>query len=844
MSATDAVSALLATLLVAYAPGAIAFRLPFGLQDRRGRLPASERVFWAVLLSVVWSTTLVVILALAGAYRFERLLAINAVCSSIALAAFRGRLKYRARAAGPAWIDAAPTVLVIFGLWSYFPPSELVTGGIDAGTYLNEGIRIAQTERLIITDATVGSVPEPFRDLFFPSYQVPWYYSLRFMGFFILSPDAGTVLGQLPHFFPGSIALGYGLNGLSGARQAIGVWAILGLVAVCLVGSRVAGPIAGAVAALLLSTNVLEVWFARYPNTELPSQAMLFGALLAFSRTVNTGRVFFGAICGALLGLQLLLRFDAVLAIAAFATAAALWAFVDRRTGWSFGIVLTAVTGVSLLYLAAVMEPYSVGLFGYSRDRGGWLLVGLVLAALWGVRASARWPAWAAVVRRTAPPALAVGVICLAAYAYFFRQPTGRLAPADAMALRTFAWYMTPWGLAAALAGFAVLARRVFWREPAFFLLLTTYAVFFFYKTRIVPEHFWMGRRFMSVILPGAMLCFAGLVPAVLDVIRPKIAGGHKSGSTGGPTGYLVATAVTVAAAAPLAFAFWTASAPVRHHVEFAGVIPRLEVLARQVGDGDLLIVESRSSSDTHVLALPLAYIYARNVLVFANPTPDKELLAGFLQWASGVYSRVLFLGAGGTDLVMREIAATAVFSDRFEIPEYDSPLNQYPSGVRSKKFSLNLYALEPRDGELEAASEIRIGGQDDVQVLRFHAKELDAETGTPFRWTTDVSYVVVPWRTKKASRVTIWMGTGGRPPQAPQPTVEVSLGEHHLGTAAPVDDIRPYTFDVSSEVSAALAAEDDVRLRLRVPTWRPGEALGTADDRELGVIVTRVEVR
>ena len=63
-------------------------------------------------------------------------------------------------------------------------------------------------------------------------------------------------------------------------------------------------------------------------------------------------------------------------------------------------------------------------------------------------------------------------------------------------------------------------------------------------------------------------------------------------------------------------------------------------------------MVESRNASDTHVLALPLAYIYARNVLVLSSPKPDKTAFAGFLDWARTRYDRVLFMGGGGTDLL------------------------------------------------------------------------------------------------------------------------------------------------------------------------------------------------
>jgi hypothetical protein len=35
---------------------------------------------------------------------------------------------------------------------------------------------------------------------------------------------------------------------------------------------------------------------------------------------------------------------------------------------------------------------------------------------------------------------------------------------------------------------------------------VTAFGFFFFYKIRIWPEHFWMTRRFLAVILPGLLL--------------------------------------------------------------------------------------------------------------------------------------------------------------------------------------------------------------------------------------------------------------------------------------------------------------------------------------------------
>jgi hypothetical protein len=839
---------LASALLLAYVPGALIFRLPLAQREYRAALPADERAFWAVILSVLWSLVLVLALAGAGRYRFEYLLIINAAISIVMAAWWRARLSYHGLAPAIAWTSLAPIAIACLGLWLYFPPSEYVIGGKDPGTYMNEGVQIAQGGTLVIHDPVVASVPEPTRDLFFPSHDVPWYYGVRFMGFFIDDPGTGTVIGQFPHLFPASIAVGYGLNGLSGARQSVGAWAILGLVTIYFVGTRLFGRLGGAIAAGLLAVNVVEVWFARYPNSELAMQTLVFAAVLALAHARAGSRTFFGALAGALLGLQLFLRFDVIPAIAAFSAAAAIGALTRERVGWAFGVALAVTGGAGLWYLAVLMRVYSARLFAYTANLGGWTLIVLGTVAFLIFRLLIRWIARserrAAAVRRAVPIGLAAAVVGLAIYAYFFRQAGGRLAEADAMAFRTFAWYLTPWGVAAAVAGLALLVTRSFWREPALLLTIITYAIFLFYKTRIVPVHFWSARRMLAVILPGAVLCIAGLLVTSLN---PRALGALPPFRRAGAAPWLgfVCGALAVAVAAPLAAAFLKASTPIRHHVEYAGLIPRLEQLAGRIGDRDLLIVESRSASDVHVLAVPLAYIYARNVLVLNTPVPPKAQLETFVTWARSRYSEILFLGGGGTDLLTRRLSAESISSDRFQVPEYDAPLNAYPSIVRHKEFDFGLYKLVPRVQAPAGPITLTIGMGDDLHVVRFHAKEVRPGAGFAYRWTRDVSYVMLLGMGADARQVTVWMSTGGRPSSEAPPRVEVSLEERVLGTATPVDDVRPYTFEIPADAAASAAARDDpVRLRLRVPTWNPSVALDAPDSRDLGVIVTGVEVR
>jgi hypothetical protein len=56
---------------------------------------------------------------------------------------------------------------------------------------------------------------------------------------------------------------------------------------------------------------------------------------------------------------------------------------------------------------------------------------------------------------------------------------------------------------------------------------------------------------------------------------------------------------------------------------------------------------------------------------------------------------------------------------------------------------------------------------------------------------------------------------------------------------------MRAYEFPLPLEaVDEATRGEGFLLVRLETPTWNPRDALGTIDDRNLGVMVTRVELR
>lgn len=822
-----------AALLLGYLPGALLFRLPLWQRNTRAALDAEERVFWHVVISVSWSLTVVLTLAALDLYRFDRLISITAGAVFGLLVIGRGGLLYQATAPRVTWTAVLPLLLIGLSLWRFFPVSEYIIGGRDPGVLINEGVQIAQRGSLVINDAAIDNVPPFALDLFYPSEHKAEYYAASFMGFFIQDAATGRVVGQFPHLLPASIAIGYGLDGLSGAREAVAWWGLLGVLGVYFLGARLFGRPAALAAAALLSLHVIQVWFSRYPNSDVVMQAGIFAGLLAFARAHEDDDVFFGPVAAWVLGLQIFSRVDALLPLLVCLYVVALRSAMTpgARLRWRFVVPALLMAGVGLWYLTGLMQAYFWRAIVFIENLppvAVWAAVvgaTLLVAAAFQLRRRR-----STMVEQWFPAAVATVLIGLALYAFFLREPGGKLVAADAYALRDFVGLYLWWPMfALTLAGLLLMARRGFWRDPAFVLTFAAFSLFLLYKLKIVPEHFWLARRFLAVILPGALLI--GCAAALGTLARPWTL--RTVGRAAAGTVVLLFVAQHYVAA----------SAPLRSHVEYRNIIPYVETLAGTFGPRDLVIMESRDTgSDVHVLGLPLAYIYAKHVLVLNSAAPDRIMFREFLADALTRYTRVLFVGTGGTTLLSRDVVATPVGSDRVQVDEFEVTTDRLPSAIRRKEFDYGIYALTLGRGATGPFT-LDIGERDDLQVVRFHAKEVT--DGRSMRWTQDASEIAVTGLAGGEREVTLTMSDGGRPDAATPARVEVFFFGTSLGTV----DVRPgfqeYRLTIPQALAEAAAQSDDpATLRLVSTVWSPRTALNVPDNRELGVMLDKVTVR
>ena len=99
--------------------------------------------------------------------------------------------------------------------------------------------------------------------------------------------------------------------------------------------------------------------------------------------------------------------------------------------------------------------------------------------------------------------------------------------------------------------------------------------------------------------------------------------------------------------------------------------------------------------------------------------------------------------------------------------------------GSRYKEFDFGIYKFVPPSPASDGLT-LDVGERDDLQVVRFHAKERD-HRGT-YRWTRALSYLSLLGVPADARALVLWMDNGGRPAKAPPAEVEAFIGESRSG--------------------------------------------------------------
>jgi hypothetical protein len=468
-----------------------------------------------------------------------------------------------------------------------FPGFSYGVADKDPGGYVTHAIEIAHHGDYGFTDPIVRDLPNQWQ---------PTSPDAVFPGVWVRDAPTGRIVPQFYHLWPALLATAYDVDGIDGLRFAVplmGVLAVLCVVALLRrVGDAVAGPSAALVAAgaggLLLATNMLQVWQARYPTTEVFAEALYLGALLGVVVALQSRWRAAAGIAGVSVGVGWLNRPDALQTVMlAVAVGAALLATRrwDARATW-FAAGLAVVTPHALLQAYDLAHNYSIANSIPSLPKVAAVVVGCTLFALL-LRVLARRPlAWSTDRLQAARPQLVIGLlVCAGALALLvvgFLRPrlfgvdylayNGRqIRSYDEQILRRLSWFFTLPGFALMGLGLAAVALRR-WRAAAWAVVLPTLAFFvvYGYTARNSSRLLWWSRRYVPTVLPGIVILIA-LAVACAWVIRVR--------------GRALLRVPAVLAVVALVAVFLSQSVPVRRHDEWKGSFAITQQIADLSGD-------------------------------------------------------------------------------------------------------------------------------------------------------------------------------------------------------------------------------------------------------------------
>jgi|SaaInlStandDraft_2_1057019.scaffolds.fasta_scaffold19558_2 hypothetical protein len=244
---------------------------------------------------------------------------------SIGISSFLAKISWRYLVPATYKLKSLVAALLVFflSLALFLPGSFYTYGDKDPGVYVLHGLSIAKTGDVLIDDVFAAQ-GDGLLEMTYPGM------GFRFPGFwFEEAGDASQILPQFFHFLPATFATAFDLGGLKALLHFNSLIAALSVTVGFLALRRVFSPTVAWVGAALLATNMIQVWQAKYPTTEMLAQLFLLSASLSAIVAFDLRQKFFAGLAGFFTSIIFLVRPDGFLLLIPAAFLAA----------WLYGVI-------------------------------------------------------------------------------------------------------------------------------------------------------------------------------------------------------------------------------------------------------------------------------------------------------------------------------------------------------------------------------------------------------------------------------------------------------------------------------------------------------------------------
>ena len=795
----------------------------FNVRPEPSRVDGVGVAFAAVFAVIGCVTCAAMFLTWLGAFNLGTVIAVSIAPAVLAVALILRSRGAKGWALGPTPVRTAVTVagLTVLSAVLFFKPAEYVFDGSDGSIYTAMAAMLESSGTLHPTDALASRLTDAERAALYPTAR--WSGRLeRFPGGLELDGDPVRIQPEFLHVYPVWMAVAGSAAGSSARFYVNPIAAWLGLIALWLIGRRLAGPLAGELAAVLLAMNIAEVHFARFPSSEMTAQFLILSGLFFTLLATDTRWTPAGICAGLAFGLAAMTRVDALVLLTPPVAIVLIHEF--RRAGAERYLVVMAATWGLLTAWSGVYAMTTARSY-VSRIAGS-------------INAGAGGHPAIAILLLLAVAMVAIGLFMRMRTRVVRRTVIGAGSMLAGGAMVTLLWFDRSHGhflevvtVAGAVLALAGLLAMVWNGDAGRTLPIVLVFAFMMMLMARPPDQAvlpWNLRRYVPVLLPIACLAIGYLVARV-QLLRPQLR-------------------FVMLAPAALGVVFAAQSWPIFAEPRMRDGREELAKIEEVVDPAALLIWDQGLPSH-----LPAAthYLLGRESVLMPATEAAEPVVRRLAAEALAAGRRVWIVMDGSRDTVssspwrvrLRDVpilfgSSIVIRTDLLRPTDGGLPLRTAASERRLDFYSVGLRTQTTTALPLR----IDIGGHDVPYLLGgFHGAE--REMNTSYRWTSSEARVFVPQFEATADddvQVFVRLGAGGRPSTLPV-LVNIAWNGISVGEVEVQKEMRDY--DVTLE-RGSLGSRHGGELTLRASTFVPRDAGLGIDRRTLGVRVDAVTIR
>lgn len=697
-------------------------------------------------------------------------------------------------------------ILIILFLLFYTPVFEWIKGGRDPGVYVSTAAHIANNGKITIdlpyhTNLTKDYI---FRNQIFPGF----YTSFK---------------GSTPQFlylFQVWMANFFSDYGLNGALHLNSIFTLLSLLSIYFLLKRVSNYKTGLISLLLLGTSYAQVFYAKYPTSEILTQFFLFAGLYLFSFN-GKGYKFFS---GFSFAQMLLTRISAFLMIPLLILFFIFEYLFKNYTKNNNFVILGFILLIPLvLYNTFIVSyNYSKSIFNIRMTPLIEIIIspfGIMVCALfigltfyfWHKRKQFQ-KLFKSHLKKILIILSAVMILFLG-YNYYLR-PEGDIAAegtTESYNLVKLFWYVGgQFGLFLFALSITFLLFKKKKRVEWFFLLIfITYFIFYVMNAQISLDHPWWVRRFLPIVIPSMYIIISYFLSFLISKKKYYF------------LGFLILSifiTILVSTTAPIV------------KIQLDGLEDSLIAINNTIKDNSIVFFHRNGISI--IVSTPLNFLLQKSsFLTYQNESFNySDIVKQSLIWMKENSTHVYFVNPEGSiynSLFKHNLILNETYNNLVNWVQTGGPRNGLPTIPESKYGKIVIYELLLVNETTEFL--IDIGTSLDSIFIKegFYNSEGDSNN---WRWTSSNATITMP--NINQSKISLRIGTS-RPYE-----IGPSIGNLSINNRIVKKFNISKDFYETINININEFLTSDFNLTIATNTFVPSEVLNSADNRVLGVKV------